>query len=439
MSFVLGFSIVSMTPFTEQAHAQSWGGGARGTAARAIGQKWKVGASSAEIYAGPSSAYSKRGRVYDGEEVMIIEVTQSQEWAQVTTAAGIRGWVKVSELKRPQDQIAQDPGRYRRQTDYQYDAQGRRMGPGGQAAGSGQGIDQGQGYPQGQGDPQGQGYPQDQGYPQGQDATLDHTARDQAFARVGRSSPLSIGLPIGGSYFTRRFTSNIGTSPLSGLKSQALSPAFGLNVVSQINDFLNAEGRFLVMMGAKVPLPAIAAIPDVPAVDVSSSQQLADLKLNFGTPLSLDFADELWLGAVIGAQYFASKYTEVQYPTPAEMLAPLQNHTYISALLGSRASMTWGITRIGLSGGVALPLSFEQSPNSEGKWKSLGLWGRVVTELSLSRHLTLGLSLAYLRIGTDYTGPAAQADYSLSAPVFYTEASGYDQNLEAVITTSYRL
>ena len=42
--------------------------------------------------------------------------------AQVSAPSGVRGWIKVSALNRPQDQIVQDSGRYRRQNEYQYDA-----------------------------------------------------------------------------------------------------------------------------------------------------------------------------------------------------------------------------------------------------------------------------------------------------------------------------
>ena len=44
-----------------------------------------------------------------------------------------------------------------------------------------------------------------------------------------------------------------------------------------------------------------------------------------------------------------------------------------------------------------------------------------------------------MRIGSDYTGPAEQADYTLSQPIYYTEASGYDQNLEALLVIGYKL
>ena len=50
------------------AQQNRWGGGARGTAARVIGQRWKIASTQANIFSGPSSAYSQRGRLYQGEE-----------------------------------------------------------------------------------------------------------------------------------------------------------------------------------------------------------------------------------------------------------------------------------------------------------------------------------------------------------------------------------
>ena len=76
----LGYLSNSIVLHVPQAYAQqtNWQGGARGTAARAIGQRWKVGVGQAHLYAGPSVAYSKRGRVYEGELLTILEVTAAK-------------------------------------------------------------------------------------------------------------------------------------------------------------------------------------------------------------------------------------------------------------------------------------------------------------------------------------------------------------------------
>ena len=451
------FLISGVTCHLVEAWAQdaTWQGGARGTAARAIGQRWSVGVASADLFAGPSVAYSKKGRVYEGEQVTILEVTRSQEWVKVSTPAGIQAWLKVADLNRPQDRVAQDPGRFRRQTEYAYDAQGRRVSLNGQAVGSGQGTGQNQGrYPQGGqvqgGYPQGSqvqgGYPQGgpQGmYPQGGPQGMYPQGGQQVFANAVNnqqsSSGFEISLPIGITHFTRRFASNVNGPPLSGLKSQVLSASFGIRLASMLNEYFLIDARFVTAMGSEVPQPAVPSIPEIDTVNLKLTQQIGEALVSAGSDLSLAFADRFWLGGMLGAQYYKSAYTEVKYPEPNQKLAPLQNHTYLSALMGLRMifvldSFTWD-----LQGGGALPLSFTQTPNSEGEWTSLGLWGRTSFSYALSDHFKTALSLGYLRIGSDYTGPAEQADYSLAQPTFYTQASGYDQSLEASIDFIYQL
>ncbi len=458
--FLLSFNLLcfGFILSTAQVKAQesSWQGGARGTAARVIGQRWKVGVSQADLYAGPSVAYSKRGRVYEGEQLTILEVTRSQEWAQVSAPSGIKAWIKVSALNRPQDQVAQDPGRYRRQQEYQYDAQGRRITNTGQAMGSGQGTGRQQQSRNELPKRQAQAREWQQranpssGFRERQDQTnlgdmseadrLNNLARSRAFSRHDMgASPLNISLPVGISHFTRRFTSNIGTPPLSGLKTQVLSPNVGLILNSQITPYLHIAARYMKTMGAKAPLPSLAAFPEVGAVDLPTNQQTAELVVGFGTDLSFGWAESFGVKGLLGAQYYDSTFTPVQYPAPAERMAPLQDHRYISALLGLELSLKFKPMTLTLRGGGSLPLSFEQAPNSEGQWKSLGLWSQVQGDWHLNEHWSLGILCAYMRIATEYTGPAEQADYTLNQVVYYTQASGYDQNLEALLLVSYQL
>ena len=421
----------------------SWQGGARGTAARIIGQRWKVGIASADLFAGPSVAYSKKGRVYEGEQVTILEVTRSQEWAKVSTPAGIQAWIKVANLDRPQDQVAQDPGRYRRQTQYAYDAQGRRINNNGQAAGSGQGMNQPGAYQQGMNQPGAyqQGMNQPGAYQQGMNQQWNGQAPIGSFPNQERntSSAFEISLPVGVSQLTRRFASNVNAPPLSGLKSQAVSPSFGLKISSLINDYVIIDARLVVSMGSEVPQPAIPSIPDVETVNLKATQMIGEGFVSGGLPINTGFTDRFWLGGIVGLQYYKLGYTEVKYPAPNEKLAPLQTHTYLSAALGLRLAMTWSTFTWELQGGGALPLTFEQAPNPEGQWTSLGVWGRTAFVLAFTDHFKTALSLGYLRIGTEYKGPAEQADYSLAQPIFYTKASGYDQSIEALVNFAYSL
>ena len=429
LSFSLIMSLWILAPQTAFTQDTNWGG-ARGTSAKAIGQQWRVGVSSADIFAGPSVAYTKQGRVYEGELVMILEVTRSQEWAQVSTKANIRGWIKVSELNRPQDQVAQDPGRYRRQTQYQYDTQGRRIDKNGQAVGSGQGT----GAPM----PSAIRFNNEMVDPNRAQRNPMNIPRRFSGDRNEPSS-LMVSLPVGMTHFTRRFTSNIGTSPLSGLKSQVASASFGLAVTNQFNSYLILSARLIASMGSEVPLPSVPALTEIGEVNLKANQQQGELLLGVGTPIKVGFADYFWLGGVLGAQYYQTGYTMVQYPAPAERMAPLQNHTYLSALVGPRLIFHWDKLSWDIQGGVGLPLSFKQSPNSEGQWQSLGLWAQTGLHFLVTDHFKVGANFGYLRIGSEYTGPAKQADFSLGEPIYYTEASGYDQSIEGLLYLSYSL
>ena len=403
------------------AQPNQWGGGARGTAARVIGQRWKVASNQANLFSGPSAAYSQRGRIYQGEWVTILEVTSNQEWARVNTPAGIQGWIRVSKLQRPQDQLSTDPGRRRRQTDYQYDGRGRRINYAGQAVGSGQGT-QFETMTSSVDDPE-----------------ADAKARAIAFGQldnISQTSSLIIEIvPTGVTYFTRRFSSNTGTAPLSGIESSVASPSFGLRLASHINDYIHLEGRFLAAIGREVPLPVIPSLSDIPASDIKAHQYTGDFQMSAGS--SLD--DKIWLGGVVGAQYYELGYREVLYPTPAEKLSPLQTHRYFSATIGARLSLRWDAVSWDLRGGGALPLMFSQSPNSEGQWSCFGVWARTRLGYQLNASFALAISMGYIRYGADYTGPAEQADYTQATPVFYTAASGSDQSVETQLSVSYQL
>ena len=218
-----------------------------------------------------------------------------------------------------------------------------------------------------------------------------------------------------------------------------VSPSLGLIVNGQINSYLSSSARYMRTIGGEAPLPSLASLPEVGEVNLPSNQQTAELLFGLGTDLKAGWVNRLNIQVLLGAQYYEASFTPVQYPAPAEKMSPLQDHNYISAILGLELSLQWQPLTLTLKGGGALPLSFEQSPNPEGQWKSLGSWVQSQIDYDLTEQLSLGLILSYMRIGTDYTGPAEQADYTLSQPIYYTEASGYDQNMEALLVMGYKL
>ena len=272
------------------------------------------------------------------------------------------------------------------------------------------------------------------------DPQADARARAIAFGNLQEpaqgSSKLSIELlPAGITYFSRRFSSNIGTAPLSGIKSSVASPSFGLQIASDINAHIRLDARFVAALGSEVPLPVIPALSDIPASNISAHQYTGDVQASAGLPMG----DTIWIGGIVGAQYYELGYKEVLYPTPAEKLSPLQTHSYLSATLGARLAFRWDSISLDIRGGGALPLMFNQAPNSEGQWSSSGVWARTRFGYHLTSSLSLAISMGYIRYGADYTGPAEQADYTFNTPVFYTAASGSDQSAEAQLSVSYQL
>ena len=429
--FVLAISYgLLIAPPPADLYAQSiTTGQLRGTAARAIGQKWKVRDSSADLYAGPSIAYSKRGRVYENEEVTILRVTPNQEWIEVNTSNGVKGWVKTISLARPQDQVAIDPGRQRRQTEYKYDAQGRRLSPNGAPMGSGQGMPPSTGTPntmrQGKMDrgKMGQG-------PIGQGAVGGGEMSDggqDAFRRFGveGKKTLSIQVSPGGvTQLKRRFSSDIvGASPLAGYEAQTLSYQYTLGVVWRGLKHLHLSAQWVDARGSAVSKPPHPLSPNEPAQELSSSQSQAELLAHVGLPVGAG-----WIGLSVGAQYLARDFQEVAYPEPYTGFATLQSHSYMSLLGGLIFTWPLGPMNIELGGGALLPLSFTQTPRSIGKWSALGYQSRLKLSFTLSPLISIGIYGLVNQIGADLKGPADYLDPFFGQPRVYLKASTYDMS-----------
>ena len=155
-------------------------------------------------------------------------------------------------------------------------------------------------------------------YPQGQGSTMmrfDDSSRSEIIARMKRPSKLSVSLPVGLNHFTRRFTSNIGTLPLGGLTA-AHSPPLSGSPSPHTSLSTSMQRRVLTLPWVRTSPYRWSHPSRMSRGECQSGQQLADLKLNVGAPISLSLADAFWVGATLGAQYFSSKYTEVQYLPP---------------------------------------------------------------------------------------------------------------------------
>ena len=100
----------------------------------------------ATVRSGPAEAYTSKGRLYRGDQVT-VRGEPGAAWVEVV-AGEIPGWVNLKTLRivpfetiRKNARGAVDQGRDRRETNYRYDKQGRRLTSDGRPMGSGEGTD----------------------------------------------------------------------------------------------------------------------------------------------------------------------------------------------------------------------------------------------------------------------------------------------------------
>jgi len=404
---------------------------------------WEVIVNSADIYAGPSQAYSVRGRTFLGERLRVVGSSPKQDWLQVVTPAGVKGWVRAESLRNSRRQVAQDPGRFRRQTEYQYDAQGRRITSAGAAAGSGEGFGQAsQAAPQQLGSSQPSPTQGAQGIggmgAQGMGAQAQMTQPPSGFPGASRGSSAIEGLkiqliPAGLNMSSRRFTSDIKLlSPLAKTESEALLYQYGLNLSYGVNQhfMLRLEGSDA--RGAEVTTPAHPQRPELlPPSQLGTSMTKLGLSALGGLPLG-----KLWVGGGAGLQYFMHSFKELAFGLPElKGFTPLQSHSYLSATAGLTARLALKGFDFSLEGGVLLPLSMSASPYQLGAWQGLGYYGDLRFGFELTELIGFGLYMGGQYLGVDVSSTGAYSDriYSYSAelvnlgtPAAYKRASTSD-------------
>jgi len=396
------------------------GGGARGTAAVELGAEWEVIVNAADIHGGPSTAYKARGRVFLGERVTGVQVSANQEWVQVSTQAGAQGWVRSAALKNPRQALAQDPGRFRRQAEYEYDAQGRRVTAGGAMAGSGEGA----------GAPARPAAPP----PAALAAAPERGEGGAGGGGGGGGAPgaaptLVVALsPLGGAQTSYRFASDVRfASPLARTETSALGYQSSLRAQYQPLSLLRLTLHVSDARLGSVDVGAHPRRPDLaPALkQVGSSQTSGALRADVGAWLG-----GAWLGLTAGAHLLTQSFRAITYAPPYSNYRPLLDRTYLSGAAGLALTAPLGPLTLSASGGALLPMSLK-TDLVVGAWEGLGFWADAALSLPLTDLLSLGLYAQWTRLGIDiktlgqYADPF-YADLLGGYAAGYTRASASD-------------
>ena len=400
-------------PCVALAQEEELGGGAAGTAAVELGAEWEVIVNAADIHGGPSAAYSARGRVFLNERVTVIQVSPNQEWVQVRTAAGAQGWLRSSALRNPRQQVAQDPGRFRRQTDYQYDAQGRRVTSAGAMVGSGEGA--------GVAAPTTPPPTQQQGAQSPMQAQEAWGARGQE-PRAAGAPLLTVSLsPLGAAQTSYRFASDIRfASPLALSDKSALGYQSSLRVRYQPLELLRVG---LQVSDARLGKVDIAAHPRRPELapelqQVGMTQTSGSLRADLGTDLG-----GVWLGLSLGAHMMSQSFRAIAYAPPYDAYRPLLDRVYFSGAAGITLTAPLGPLSLSASGGALLPFKVK-TDYVLGKWTGLGYWVDASLSFPLTDLLAVGLYGQWTYLGLDITTRGQYAD-PFYADLLGSYAAGY--------------
>ena len=159
-------------------------------------------------------------------------------------------------------------------------------------------------------------------------------------------------------------------------------------------------------------------------IKLGQSQTQAELNTEVGYG-----NQSLWGGALIGIHWMSQKYQEFLLPPPFNEFTPVPNHDFLSLQFGGSLSTTFNIVELRINGGVLLPLSFTQSPQSQGEFEAIGHWVHTEINFNLNESFVLGIYGRYMRLGADFQGPAEYGDPFFPQFRRYTQASGFDQGM----------
>ncbi len=343
----------------------------------------KVSVEKADVTSGPAEAYTRRGRVYRGD-VLTVRGKPGSSWVEIMSG-DVRGWIRLSKLTIiPYGQIRKDKGgqvdagRDRRETNYSYDAQGRRRHTGGGLMGSGEGT-------------------------QTEDQRPETSEEE-------RSVYIDVGVGIG--QVDRKFYSN--SSMLSVLYGSAVAPV-GLST------YLDAQwrpSRWFSVTGSlqdvrlgssRVTAPPLNEGAPI-EIAVDSQTSLAALHIHYSTP-------QLTVGGFTGVHLFRTGFQETK-PVPLFL-----DTVVWSGVFGAKARYQLGAIEFDVQAGLLVPLSVHQEPKSSGQDTASGHHISAHVRWWALNNWALNLHLNVDKIYVEYQGDNDHIDtVTEGGPYTYTQA-----------------
>jgi hypothetical protein len=350
-------------------------------AGRALNAEGTLKVDYTEVRAGPGAAYISRGRAYQGDRLQVLRRDPSGDWFEVTVS-GVRGWVRTRtvQLKARGDARAAG-GRDRRQTNYQYDAQGRRQFADGRSMGTGEGT---------------------AGAPP-----------PVVFEPTSTPAQWRLRYGVGVAQLTRQFESAIEDD--SALRKLSVSPlAVTQELALTYEAHRNVQARLLLrdarLSAADIPANAAFGFPQALTIDVNAQQVELDATGR------MPFAGG-WAGLYAGAHVFRQAFQETR------PYALFLSNTFIGLHTGAAAEITLGPVALYARGGVVLPLSISQSPADSGAGSALGALAALEAAWPLNGQWALTAQGHFFALQTDFEGPSTHADpYTGTPPRTYARA-----------------
>ncbi len=337
---------------------------------RAVNTRGKIKVDYAELRAGPGLAFLARGRAYRGDLVDVLARDETGDWLEIT-ANGVRGFVPVRavDLSEAVRGRAASGGRDRRQQNYQYDAEGRRVFLDGRTMGSGEG-------------------------------TVGREEAPLPQALTADRLPLRVWVGFGAGRISRDFQAGI--EPDSPLRKLVVSPAA---ITTELGADYTPHRHLALRLGFRdarlsdAIIPANAAYGFSDEISINTNAQQLELDVIGRLPIGPGF-----VGAYGGLWLFRQAF---QRTNP---FALFLTTTFLGASAGLTAGATLGPIELTGRGGVALPLSVSQDPQDSGDADSLGLYGGLEVAWQLHRQWALVAAGWYTRVQTDFSGGGTHAD-----------------------------
>lgn len=366
-----------------------------------------------ELRAGPGAAYISRGRAYQGDQVIVKKRGQNGEWLEVV-AGGIRGWVRAADMRLVREGVRRDAdgkteaGRDRRETNFRYDKNGRRIFADGRAMGSGEGTTE--------------GVLNDTGSLIGPDL------------RPKSARKLAVRFGVGASQIKRSFASNIGAdgkggSALANLVAAEIALSSEIAIDWEPLPYLTIHAQF---RDSRLAATQIAKAPPYgfgQGFELAMEAQQVDLDVIGRYALKTG-----WLGGYTGLRVLRQGF---QQTAPYALFLKTN---FIGVGAGLATGWTFGQVDIAARGGIALPVSIKQAPLISGTADGFGFDGGVEISLNLAPAWAIVATGHFQQFKVDFTGPSQHADTITdpAGPRRYTAARETDSITGGGISIRWR-